>query len=111
MQAKNSRGRFTDDELILVGNIENPQTILDIGLRYPAQIELLQKVQDYILIKQFFYLKEDINCFSKCGKKLKKNGDIKYSFSAVFPGHYSYAHSCHKFIIQGKNAVVMQCSS
>ena len=87
VQTKNESGRFVNDEVISDGEIEKPETIMDIGLRHAHQIELLQKIQDYILDKQSTYLKEDINFCPKCGNKLRKNGVNKCSFNSVFTDH------------------------
>jgi len=61
IQSKNSSGRYINDEVISEGSIDKPETIIDIGLRHNDQIELLQRIQDYILTQQSVHLREDIN--------------------------------------------------
>lgn len=87
IQKKGDNGRFVNDEIIFAGKVERPESIIDMGLRHIQQIDIIQKIQDYILLQQSIYLKEDINFCPKCGHKLKKNGLNKCSFNAVFTDH------------------------
>lgn len=92
MQYKNAQGRFANDEIIVSGEINKANNIIDLGLRHSEQIEVLQKIQDNILNKQSKHLKEDINFCPKCGKKLRMNGVNKCSFNAVFTDHKVPVH-------------------
>tara|TARA_B110000908_G_C10202179_1_gene425881 strand:- start:183 stop:1520 length:1338 start_codon:yes stop_codon:yes gene_type:complete len=87
IQIKDENGNFVNDEIIFTGKVERPESILDMGLRHSQQIDIIQKVQDNILLKQSIYLKEDIVNCPKCGHLLNKNGLSKSSFNAVFTDH------------------------
>ena len=87
VQTKSENGNFVNDEIIFTGKVKRPESIIDMGLRHTQQIDILEKIQDNLLLKQSIYLKEDINNCPKCGHQLNKNGLRKSSFNAVFTDH------------------------
>lgn len=68
-------------------SIKQPKTILDLGLRHQTQIELLRKVQQYILNEQAITITQPEENCPNCGHKLKKIGYKGSNFHAVFSDH------------------------
>lgn len=68
-------------------SIIKPNSILDLGLRHSEQVDLLRHIQQQLLDKQSFYLKEEHPACPKCGGKLYKSGYVKSDFHAVFTDH------------------------
>lgn len=88
VQKVNSKTNATIEQTIIEEySIKQPKTILDLGLRHKNQIELLRKVQQYILDEQAVAISNNEEFCPNCGHKLKKIGYKKSNFHAVFSDH------------------------
>jgi len=67
--------------------IEKPTSILDLGLRHKAQIQLLRKIQQHVLDAQSLLISPESETCPKCGTRLTKNGYKQSNFHAVFSDH------------------------
>lgn len=71
-------------DTIKIYDIQQPLSILDLGLRHSEQISLLSKVQNAILAEQSVLIDFGVKVCPKCGQKLRKNGSQNSDFHAVF---------------------------
>jgi hypothetical protein len=74
-------------DTVKIYDINQPKSILDLGLRHEEQISLLSKVQSAFLAEQSVLIDSGYDSCPKCGKKLSKNGFQKSDFHAVFSDH------------------------
>ena len=80
-------GKVVKKEVIEKHKVKKPGNILELGLRHSEQIELLSKIQNYLLQEQCPLIREDITYCPNCGKKLSKQGCENSDFHAVFSDH------------------------
>lgn len=74
-------------DTIKVYDIKRPESILDLGLRHPEQISLLEKTQNALLAEQAVLINLGYASCPNCGQKIKKNGYTQSQFHAVFSDH------------------------
>jgi len=74
-------------DTIKIYDIQQPKSILDLGLRHAEQISLLEKVQNAILAEQSVLIDSGVKVCPNCGQKLRKNGSQNSDFHAVFSDH------------------------
>jgi len=74
-------------DTLKIYDIKQPQSILDLGLRHEAQISLLSKVQNALLVEQSPLIDLGYDACPQCGEKLSKNGFMESNFHAVFSDH------------------------
>jgi len=74
-------------ETLKIYDIEQPASILDLGLRHEEQISLLSKVQNALLAEQSALIDLGFNSCPNCGGKLSKNGFMSSRFHAVLSDH------------------------
>ena len=74
-------------DTIKVYDVTTPESILDLGLRHAEQISLIGKVQNSVIAEQAKLIDPGHSVCPKCGHKLKKNGQTKSNFHAVFSDH------------------------
>ena len=74
-------------DTIRIYDIQQPLSILDLGLRHSEQISLLSKVQNAILAEQSVLIDSGIKVCPNCRQKLRKNGSQNSDFHAVFSDH------------------------
>lgn len=67
--------------------IENAKTILEVGLRHSAQIQLLKKVQDALLREQSILFTSEKQACPQCGLPFHRRGYKVSDFHAVFSDH------------------------
>ncbi len=67
--------------------VTQPKKIIDLGLRHKTQIQILKKVQQYVLTEQATTISTEVEFCSSCGHKLKKIGYKESNFHAVFSDH------------------------
>jgi hypothetical protein len=68
-------------------DIQQPKSILDLGLRHEEQISLLAKVQNSLLAEQSVLIDLGYDACPNCGQKISKNGFMQSKFHAVFSDH------------------------
>jgi hypothetical protein len=80
-------GEEVKTAIIEEGTINKVESILDLGLRHEAQINLLKKVQDEILKLQSVQLAEKLDKCPKCEGGMGKRGYNQSDFHSVFTDH------------------------
>ncbi|MBV9385556.1 MAG: hypothetical protein JOZ78_03910 [Chroococcidiopsidaceae cyanobacterium CP_BM_ER_R8_30] len=68
-------------------NINQPKSILELGLRHEEQISLLAQVQNSLLAEQSVLIDVGDNACPQCGQKMSKLGFMPSDFHAVFSDH------------------------
>ena len=74
-------------DTVKIYDIQQPKSILDLGLRHEAQISLLGKVQNALLAEQSALIDLGYDACPQCGQKIKKNGFMNSNFHAVLSDH------------------------
>ena len=74
-------------DTLKIYDIEQPQSILELGLRHEEQISLLSKVQNSLLAEQTALIDLGPDACPKCGQKISKNGYTQSQFHAVLSDH------------------------
>lgn len=74
-------------DTVKIYDINQPKSILDLGLRHEEQISLLSKVQNALLAEQSVLIDFNYDACPNCGGKIKKNGFMNSKFHAVFSDH------------------------
>ncbi len=74
-------------DIVKIHDIQQPKSILDLGLRHEVQISLLSKLQNALLAEQSALIDLGYDACPQCGQKLKKNGFMQSQFHAVFSDH------------------------
>jgi hypothetical protein len=74
-------------DTIKIYDIQQPESILDLGLRHSEQISLLSKVQNAILAEQSVLIDFGVKACPNWGQKLRKNGSQNSDFHAGFRDH------------------------
>ena len=87
MQIKSKDSDKIETVDISIGKINDPKTILDLGLRHEEQIQLLQNIQNAILDSQSLQLEEKLDQCPYCKGSLGYRGYNKSDFHSVFTDH------------------------
>ena len=74
-------------ETLKTYDIQQPESILDLGLRHAEQISLLAQVQSAFLAEQSVLIDAGFKVCPACGSKLSKYGFMQSKFHAVFSDH------------------------
>jgi hypothetical protein len=74
-------------DTLKIYDIQQPESILELGLRHDEQISLLSKVQSVLLAEQSTLIDTGIKQCIKCGEKMGKFGFQSSQFHAVFSDH------------------------
>lgn len=82
-----NKGKVLSREALTDIDIKSPDSIIDLGLRHGAQIDILQMIQDKLLAEQAPFLKPKVGSCSDCESKLVGNGYASSKFHAVFTDH------------------------
>ena len=84
-------------DIVRIGDIRPPKSIIDLGLRHQEQISLLTKVQNVLLAEQCALIDLGYVTCPNCRNKLKKNGFMPSNFHAVFSDHklHIQKHRCN----------------
>ncbi len=70
-------------DTVKIYDINQPNSVLDLGLRHEEQISLLAKVQNSLLTEQSVLIDLGYDACPKCGQKISKNGFMQSNFHAV----------------------------
>jgi hypothetical protein len=82
----NATGKVLEEKVIHTVLLKQANDINEFGLRHREQIGLIKSSQDFLLKHQCKLFSDETSC-PRCGKKLRKQGNIESDFHDVLTDH------------------------